>query len=82
LSSRQLVVRIDDGLYYTLSDPAGVAQFITDETGTETGFLLYDGYGGVLSRTLSPTMAAQLVNQGDLSDPDTRLLVYLVIMRS
>jgi hypothetical protein len=75
-NDQQLAFRVDDALYYTLSDPSGVSYFITDETGTYTGTLLYDGYGGVLSSTLSPTMTAQLVNQGGLPDPDTGL-VYL-----
>jgi hypothetical protein len=47
---------------YTLPDP----------TGTLAGYVLYDGYGGVLTSTLPATLTAQ----GVITDPDTGL-VYL-----
>jgi hypothetical protein len=49
---------------------------MTDENGDEAGRLLYDGYGAVLTSTLSPELSAALAGQGTTPDPDIGL-VYL-----
>lgn len=61
-----LAVGLEEALYYNLNDPAGA----------EAGRVLYDGYGGILSSTLSVTLTNALAGQGDAPDPSAGL-VYL-----
>jgi hypothetical protein len=57
---------------YTLPDPTGASLTLANADGTLAGYVLYDGYGGVLTSTLPATLTAQ----GVITDPDTGL-VYL-----
>ncbi|MFQ5580759.1 MAG: hypothetical protein ACE5FZ_09105 [Nitrospiria bacterium] len=69
-----LAVRSGDELYYALNDPTGTSLILTDESGAEAGRVLYDGYGGVLSSTLSVTLTNVLAGQGAIGDPATGLV--------
>lgn len=65
--------RIDDTVYYHLTDPTSTSMTVVDEAGA-SGSLTYDAYGGVLANTLPTEMSAALANQGTLPDPDTGLV--------
>ena len=73
-ADRQLALRANGNLYYTLSDPTGASLTLTDEQGNASGRILYDGYGGVLSSTVPVTLTASV--GGGMPDADTGL-VYL-----
>jgi hypothetical protein len=75
-SSQRLASRVDGVLYYTLPDPTGASLLLVDTEGISRGHILYDGYGGILSSTLTPDLEAALAGQGATPDPDTGL-VYL-----
>ncbi len=72
--SQQLALSINDELYYTLPDPTGASLFLTNADGSETGHILYDAFGGVLTSTLPVKLTAALSGQGALADPDTGLV--------
>ncbi|MEW5956937.1 MAG: hypothetical protein AB1801_04380, partial [Chloroflexota bacterium] len=71
---QQLALRVNDTLYYTLPDPTGASLTITDENGEQVGYLLYDAYGNVLEKDLSPELETALAGQGAVGDPDTGLV--------
>ena len=77
-NGQQLATRVGDELYYTLPDPTAQSSqgstslTLANADGSLAGYVLYDGYGGVLTASLPVTLTAQ----GVIADPDTGL-VYL-----
>jgi YD repeat-containing protein len=71
-AGQQLATRVGDELYYTLADPSGTSLTLANPDGSLAGYMVYDGYGGVLTASLPTTLAIQ----GIVTDPDTGL-VYL-----
>jgi hypothetical protein len=85
VSGQHIATRVGDELYYSAKPPFGTLPDPTAQSsqgstsltlanadGTPAGYVLYDGYGGVLTATLPATLTAQ----GVITDPDTGL-VYL-----
>jgi len=68
-----LATRPTDTLYYHLSDPSGTSLTLAHTDGSLAGRLLYDGYGGVLSSTLSLSLTQALAGNGATPDPATGL---------
>jgi hypothetical protein len=54
----RLATRVADALYYTLPDPTGTSLTLVNADGTSAGYILYDGYGGVLTSTLPAALTA------------------------
>lgn len=52
-------LRRNGELYHALHDPSGTSLALADEGGDYVGYVLYDGFGGVLSRTLPFTPTSE-----------------------
>jgi hypothetical protein len=72
---RQLALRVDGVLYYTLLDPTGASLTLTKENGDPAGYILYDAYGKVLANNITnPALQNTLTGQGATTDPATGLI--------
>ena len=70
-NGQQIATRINEALYYNLTDPTGTSLTFTDANGDLTGSVTYDGYGGVLTSTLPVTLTGALP---DVPDATTGLV--------
>jgi YD repeat-containing protein len=64
-AEQRIASRVDDDLYYTLSDPTGHATLFADSTGQAVGQILYDSFGGVVTSTLPTTLTTRLAGHLD-----------------
>jgi hypothetical protein len=68
---RRIATRVNGEVYYTLPDPTGLSLTLVDESGNDARHILYDAFGGVLTNTITTTVAAAL---GSLPEADTGLV--------
>ncbi|GAB4415437.1 MAG: hypothetical protein Fur0044_10520 [Anaerolineae bacterium] len=66
-AEQRITSRVDNDLYYTLSDPAGNAALFVRSDGSEAGRIILDSSGEVVTNTLPVTLTEKLVSNLNLA---------------
>ena len=74
-NGQRIATRVDNDLYYIVSDHLGSTTLVADDYGNQVGYAYYDPYGTILTNTLPATLTDRLFT-GQRWDAITNLYDY------